>query len=475
MQVDSTVLSTAGTPLREVFARQGATALRWRGSTASQRVAAILRLRDALLDQIDQVYEAAHQDVRKSAGEVDLGEILPVCLEANAVARHLARWMKPRPVGATWLTLGTRSQVQLQPRGRCLIIGPYNYPLNLTFSPLISALAAGNPVMLKPSELTPALSAVMARLIAQVFPEDEVAVFEGPAQVAQALQELPFDHVFFTGSTTVGRQVMAAAARHLASVTLELGGKSPSIVDASADLKLAARNVVWAKFANAGQTCIAPDHVYVHESVKDEWLACCRKELAQAYGDSLDAQEQTLTHMVNERHAARVAGLLEDARQRGAQLLWGGQQRGRFIEPTLLDQVPEDAQMMRREIFGPLLPVMAYRELDEVIARVNAGPKPLALYLYSRTPEHVQRILAQTSSGGVCINHALLQYLHSGLPFGGVNESGMGQARGYHGFRSFSHERAVLKARWAWSVRLFSPGPVPMALRRLARWAFRRL
>ena len=267
---------------------------------------------------------------------------------------------------------------------------------------------------------------------------------------------------------------MAAAARHLSSVTLELGGKSPTIVDASADLPLAARNIVWAKFANAGQTCIAPDHVFVHQSVIEAWIACCRRELDRAFGRAADPR--AMAHMVNERYAQRVRSLLDDARQRGAQLLWGGQSsQDRFVQATLSGDVPDDALLMQQEIFGPLLPVIAYRALDAVIARINAGPKPLALYLYSRTPAHQDRVLTQTSSGGVCINHALLHYLHSGLPFGGVNQSGMGQARGFHGFKSFSHERAVLISRWSWLVRAFSAGPVPPALRRLARWAFTRL
>lgn len=473
MQSEDPIVSTAGSDLLQVFERQAATAQRWRSSRAPERVLRILRLRDALLERIEEVYQAAQSDLGKPAGEVDLTEILPFCLEANEAARRLGRWMKPKAVRPTWLTMGTSSQIHYQPRGRCLIIGPYNYPINLTLSPLISALAAGNPVVLKPSELTPAMSAVLAQVIAQVFSEDEVAVFQGPARVAQALQELPFDHVFFTGSPSVGRQVMAAASRHLASVTLELGGKSPAIVDASANLKLAARNIVWAKFANAGQTCIAPDHVYVHQSVLADWTAHCKKELDQAFGGHANAL--SMTQMVNQRHAERIRGLLDDARQRGAQLLWGGQSQGRFVQATLLTGVADDALLMQHEIFGPLLPVHAYRDLDEVIARVNAGPKPLALYLYSRTPVHQDRVLTQTSSGGVCINHALLHYMHGGLPFGGVNHSGMGQARGFHGFRSFSHERSVLVSRWSWLVRLFAAGPVPPALRRLARWAFTRL
>ncbi len=461
-----------------LFERQGATARAWRESTVDQRRSRILRLREAVLDRREDWYRAAWQDLRKSAGEVDLGELLPFCLEANQALRELRRWMRPKRVRPTWLTLGTRAQIRFQPRGRCLIIGPFNYPINLTLSPLVSALAAGNTAIVKPSELTPALSGLLARVIAEVFAPDEVAVLQGDAQMAQALQTLPFDHVHFTGSTAVGKQVMASASHHLASITLELGGKSPAIVDASADLLMAARNIVWAKFANAGQTCIAPDHVWVHESVKARWLQLCRQEIERAYGSSLVEQERggALTHIVNERHAARLRALLDQARELGARVFVGGQASAdlNFIQPTLIDEPPLEARILREEIFGPLLPVLGFQHLDSVVERINASPKPLALYVYSRTPAHIERVLTQTSSGGVCINHALIHYLHGGLPFGGINHSGIGQSRGFHGFRAFSHERAIVQTRWSWAVRAVLPGAVPPWMRALIRWGFKR-
>lgn len=464
--------------LQLLFERQGATARAWRESTADQRRDRILRLREAVLDRREDWYRAAWQDLHKSAGEVDLGELLPFCLEANQALRELRRWMRPRRVRPTWLTLGTRAQIRFQPRGRCLIIGPFNYPINLTLSPLVSALAAGNTAILKPSELTPAQSALLTRVIAEVFAPDEVAVLQGDVQVAQALLALPFDHVHFTGSTAIGKQVMASASRHLASITLELGGKSPAIVDASADLPLAARNIVWAKFANAGQTCIAPDHVWVHESVKARWLQLCRQEIERAYGSSLVDQERggVLTHIVNEGHAARLRALLDQARQLGARVLAAGQASAdlKFMEPTLIDEPPPQARVLREEVFGPLLPVLSFQRLDGVVERINARPKPLALYIYSRTPAHIEHVLAKTSSGGVCINHALVHYLHGGLPFGGINDSGMGQSRGFYGFRAFSHERAIVQARWFFAVRALSAGAVPDWLRALIRWGFKR-
>jgi aldehyde dehydrogenase (NAD+) len=408
---------------------------------------------------------------------VDLAEILPVCAEANDAISHLKKWMQPTKVWPTLLTAGTKSHVLAMPRGRCLIISPWNYPVNLTFGPLVSAIAAGNTVMIKPSEMTPHLSALMSKIVRETFPQDEVAIFEGEADVAQALLQLPFNHIFFTGSPAIGKQVMTAAACHLASVTLELGGKSPTIIDASANIELAAQNLMWAKFANAGQTCIAPDYVFVHESVKEKWLASCTAILRQAYGSSFEEQRSSphLARIVNARHTARLKALLDDARSRGANIVFGGgiSESDCFVAPTLLDNLPTDAHILKEEIFGPLLPVISFSNLNEVIGKINAGPNPLALYIYSSNEEHIQRILQQTCSGGVCINHALVQFLHARLPFGGANNSGIGHAHGVYGFKAFSHEKAVLRSQFAMAARLFSAGAVPQYLRSVLKSAFK--
>jgi aldehyde dehydrogenase (NAD+) len=467
------------TTMQEVFERQAATALRLRSSTAQERIAKIRRLRDAVIAHTQDWYRAAYADFKKPPGEVDLSEILPVCVEANDAISNIRKWMKPKRVWPTLLTAGTRSYVQYMPRGRCLIIGPFNYPVNLTLGPLVSAIAAGNTAILKPSELTPHMSALMATVVREVFTEDEVALFEGEADVAQALQELPFDHIFFTGSPAIGKYVMAAAAKNLASVTLELGGKSPTIVDASANLKLAASNIMWAKFTNSGQTCIAPDYVYVHESVKDRWVECCREELRRAYGATLAEQQGSphLAHIVNARHTARIKALLDDANALGAQALVGGGvvEDACFIQPTLLDKIPDNARIMDEEIFGPLLPVLGYSQIDEVIASINAGPKPLALYIYSQTDANIDKVLTHTSSGGVCVNHSLMQFLHGNLPFGGVNNSGIGNAHGHYGFKAFSHERGVVRTQFAFAATLFKAGEVPPMVRKLIKSALKIL
>ncbi len=458
-------LPTASTPgnaseadIRRIFEAQKATAIRLRTSTAAERLAKVTRLRDAVLAHKEAIREAAAKDFRKPATEVDLTEILPIVMEANDARRHLKRWMKPLRVMPTKMMMGTAGYVRYEPKGRCLIISPWNYPVNLTFGPLVSCIAAGNTAILKPSEMTPNLSALMVKITREIFSEDEVAIFEGDASTSTALLDLPFDHIFFTGSPQIGKVVMAAASKHLTSVTLELGGKSPTIVDESADLKLAARTVAWGKFTNNGQTCIAPDHVYVHSAVKDEFVRLFKDYLTECFG--ADPQRSpSLARVVNERHTQRVAALLHDAKEKGATVLAGGQvdEKECFVAPTLLADIPADAKIMDSEIFGPLLPIITYTNLDEVIGEINKMEKPLALYVFSKTDANIDAVISRTSSGGACINHAVVQFLHGNLPFGGVNNSGIGSGHGEYGFKAFSHERAVVRTRFMMARLFFLP------------------
>lgn len=447
--------------IERIFAAQRDTALRLRSSTAAERIERIRRLHDAVLAHRAEFQQAGYADFKKPPAEVDLAEILPVVSEARHVMRALKKWMRPQRAAATLLTFGLKSWIRHEPRGRCLIISPWNYNVNLALGPLVSCLAAGNTAIIKPSEMTPQLSALMARIIREIFPENEVALIEGDVSASTALLELPFDHIFFTGSPAVGKVVMAAAARHLTSVTLELGGKSPTIVDESADLKLAAQTLMWGKYTNNGQTCIAPDHVHVHRSVKDAFVRECIAVLHASYGKTVQEQMASpyLARVVNERHTQRIGALLDDARARGARVLCGGEMAAneRFIQPTLIDNIPADARIQSEEIFGPLLPIAPYDDLGAVIAEINAQPKPLALYLWSRNEANIERTLQQTSAGGTCINHCVVQYVHGNLPFGGVNNSGIGSAHGYFGFKAFSHERAVVRTRIMTARMLFPP------------------
>lgn len=453
--------ASADAEILRVFEAQRATALRLRTSTAEERIAKIKKLKNALLARRDELIAAGAADFKKPPAEVELTELLPVICEANDAIRGLRKWMKPTRVWPSRMTFGLSGWVQYEPKGRTLIISPWNYPVNLTLCPLVSAIAAGNTAMLKPSEMTPHCSALMVKIIRETFTEDEVAIFEGDASMSTALLALPYDHIFFTGSPAIGKIVMAAAAKHLTSVTLELGGKSPTIVDASADLKLAAQNILWGKFTNNGQTCIAPDHVYVHASVKDQFVRECKAVLEATYGADAASQQKSpfLARVVNERHTGRIKGLLDDATAKGAQVLAGGRvdEADCYIAPTLIENVPAEARIMSEEIFGPVLPIIPFNAISEVVDRINADPKPLALYIWSRSEPVIQTLLKQTSAGGTCINHTVVHFLHGNLPFGGVNNSGIGRAHGHYGFRDFSHERAVVRTRVMLAKMFFPP------------------
>ncbi|WP_367615063.1 aldehyde dehydrogenase family protein [Rhodoplanes serenus] len=460
--VAGTATGADGDRIAALFAaqRQGV-AVRRVSFDYAARLVALERLRDALVRREADIVAALAADFGKPATEVLLTEILPVRQEIAHARRHLRRWMRPRRVRPTLGLIGTAARVRPEPKGVCLIIAPWNYPLNLALGPLVSALAAGNAVMLKPSELAPATSTLIASLIAETFPPGLVAVVEGDATVAERLLALPFDHIFFTGSPAVGRIVMAAAARTLASVTLELGGKSPAIVGPGADPRKAARWIAWGKFANAGQTCIAPDHVFVHRSVADRLVAALEAEIARAYGADPSARRHSpdYARIVSRRHADRLHGLIESATGAGAQVLAGGEADplARYVAPTLIARTTLDMAVSQEEIFGPVLPVIAYDDLDQVIARIDAGPKPLALYVFDRSRSFAEAITARTSSGAVGINLTLAHFLHVGLPFGGIGQSGIGAAHGEHGFRAFSHEKAILRDRFSVTPLLFPP------------------
>jgi aldehyde dehydrogenase (NAD+) len=448
-------------PLTALFYAQEKTALLWRTSAAAERIARIKRLLVAVRGRKEALLQAAAADFNRPAAEVTLTELVGVTHEAKLAIRKTARWMKPRYRAPTLVGFGTSAVVKPEPRGRSLIISPWNYPYTLSFGPLISALAAGCPVILKPSEITPHHASAIRTIIQEVFPPEEVAVVEGDAAVSEALCNLPFDHIFFTGSTSVGKRVMAAAARNLSSVTLELGGKSPVIVDASADLDQAAKVIMAAKFINNGQTCIAPDHLYVEEGVREAFIERCVSWLTRTYGETASEQKANanLARVVSERHTARLAALLEEAVAAGAQVLVGGtvDREAKFIAPTLLANVPSSAALMHEEIFGPILPIISYTSLDAVLESIHSLPKPLALYVWTRRRSVSNRVVAVTTSGGVCINHCLIQFAHGNVPFGGVNASGIGSAHGPWGFAAFSHERAVVTSRIMIADKLLPP------------------
>lgn len=357
--------------------------------------------------------------------------------------------MRPHPVRRIIALLSTKSWIQYEPRGVVLIIAPWNYPFELNVAPLISAIAAGNCVIIKPSELAKHTSILIVRMITELFPENEVAVFEGEKEVSIELLKHPFDHIFFTGSTAVGKKVMEAAAKNLSTVTLELGGKSPTIVDKSANLKDAAEKIIWSKFMNCGQTCIAPDYLLVHKSVSKQFSIHLKNSIQKFYVNS-NTDSSTFKDyacIINKNHYNRLKNVLEETVKSGANIDIGGElnENAKFISPTILSNISTDSKIMAEEIFGPILPIVEYEDTKEAIAFINKKPKPLALYIFCNDKITVDTILTNTSSGGVCINDAVIYFSQINLPFGGVNASGMGRAHGFHGFKTFSNEKAVLK------------------------------
>ena len=427
-------LAAVSDDIERIYAKQRQNRDAVAGSSATERIEKIRRLHAAMFAHRADLHAALWADYEKPPSEVDMSEIYPVVSEARHAIRHLRRWMRPHRVATPLALLGSRSRILYEPKGVVLIISPWNFPLNLTLGPLVSAIAAGNCVVIKPSEMTPHTSACMKQILSELFDDSEVAVIEGDAGVSEALLRKKWDHIFFTGSPAVGRVVMKAAAEHLTSVTLELGGKSPVIVDRTANLDEAAKKIAWGKFLNSGQICIAPDYLLVDEAIREPFVEKLRAAIAPDTG-----------LIVNDRHAARVKRLFDDAVGGGAEVVIGGKFDERTIAPTLLANVNPESPLMRQEIFGPLLPMITYKTMDEALRVIAAREKPLVLYLFSRSRKVINDVLRRTTAGGTAINDTLVQFYQLNLPFGGVGESGVGKAHGKFGFEAFSNARGVFE------------------------------
>ncbi|MFN0246035.1 MAG: aldehyde dehydrogenase family protein [Kofleriaceae bacterium] len=433
----------------ELFTRQRANQAQVKRSSANARIAKLKKLRDAILTRETKIREALAKDFRKAPAETEITEIVPVLTEIKDAISHLHDWMRPHKVPTPMSLFGTKSHVYYEPRGVVLIIGPWNYPFQLVIAPVIAAVAAGNCAIVKPSELTPATSAILVEVLGAAFSEDEVAVVEGDHVAAQKLLALPFDHFFFTGSTRVGRIVAEAAAKHLASSTLELGGKSPAIVDDTADLDDTARRLAWGKFVNAGQTCIAPDYILVDERRRDALVTALKGSIEAQYGTTEEARRTSVDfcRIINARNYDRLKKMLDDTVASGASVAFGGatDANDRYISPTILTGVTADSAIMSEEIFGPILPILTYKSFDEVAPFITARDKPLALYVFSENDDRIDSVLANTTAGGTCVNNTVIHFANQNLPFGGVGASGSGSYHGFWGFKAFSHERAVLR------------------------------
>jgi aldehyde dehydrogenase (NAD+) len=397
--------------------------------------------------------EALRADLGKCHFEAVLTEMSFVESEARYAQKHLKRWLRPKRVSTPLMAMPARSYIQPEPKGVVLIIAPWNYPLSMVCAPLVGAIAAGNCAVLKPSEITSHTSAAIARILPRYLDTDAFVVVEGGIPETTALLEHPYDHILYTGNERVARIVMAAAAKHLSPVTLELGGKSPCIIDKSADLEVAANRIAWGKFINAGQTCVAPDHVLVHREVAAQFADTLAAKIKQFYGDD-PAQSPDFCRIASERHAARFAKLLE-----GQKIHTGGQVdvARRYVAPTIVIDPDPDSELMREEIFGPVLPVITVDEMHHAIKFVADRPKPLALYLFARSKALEEAVLSRLSAGSVCINDAVIFMVSPELPFGGIGASGMGRYTGWYGFETFSHMKPVMKRSFRFDVPLRYP------------------
>jgi coniferyl-aldehyde dehydrogenase len=462
--VESSAVSAAASAgeLARLFALQRAAFGRERYPDYATRRDRVERLLRFVLDDEDALVAAIDGDFGgRSAHETRLAEIYVVASDARRVLKNLKHWMRPKRVPTPLHLLPGRAEIRRQPLGVVGIVSPWNYPLQLALVPAVGALAAGNRVLLKPSELTPRLSALLAERVAKHFREDEFAVVQGDAAVGQAFVALPWDHLFFTGSTAVGRHVARVAAENLTPVTLELGGKSPALFDADADFAAAAARLMSGKLLNAGQTCIAPDYALVPADRVDEFVAAVTAAVGKLY-PSLAANPD-YTSIVNARHHARLVALVDDAKAKGATIVPLNpagekmQAGSRKLLPTLVLGVDDSMAIMRDEIFGPLLPVETYATLDEAIAKVNARPHPLAFYFFGGKASRRDRVLRETIAGGVTVNDTLWHFVHEELPFGGVGASGLGAYHGERSFLTFSNEKPVFHQPRVAAARLLYP------------------
>lgn len=440
--VDNTVSQTDFNDAEKIVSLQRLMFKTGRTLSHEFRIAQLNKLKVAISKYADQIDQALKEDIGRPSFESYI-EISTAFDEIKHTSKSLKKWMAPQKVGTSAFAQPGRSRIESRPLGVTCIMGPYNYPFLLCIQPLIGALAAGNTAVIKPSSLTPATSAIIKKIIEECFDADYVKVLLGSTEVTNRLLEQNFDHIFFTGSPRVGRIVMAAAAKQLTPVTLELGGKSPTIVHKDANLKIAAKRIIAGKMLNAGQTCVAPDHVFVHEDVKEEFQKLLCETLKASYGSDPKTSPD-FGRMINAKHFERVKQLIDQDK-----VVYGGQTDAteNFIAPTLMTNVSMQDDVMQEEIFGPLLPIISYQTLPEVYQSIDSLPNhPLALYLFTQSGLVEQEVLDNVQFGGGCINNTVMHVANGNLPFGGVGESGIGSYHGKRSFEAFSHQRSILKA-----------------------------
>ena len=439
--------------LQNIFDAQGENRWKIAQTSVKERIAKLLKLRKAIETRQQEFYDAVWADFHKPKTEAWLTEVYPALQEIDHTVNHLPDWVEDKDGSWSFLFPLNSSVSHFEPKGRVLIMAPWNYPFLLFISPVVAAIAAGNVVIAKPSHKTPHVAEVLESIIKEVFPQNEVAVVQGAgAEIGDQLLALPFDHVFFTGSPNVGAHVAEEAAKIHAGVTLELGGKSPVIVLDDVKIKDAAKKLAWGKCLNAGQTCIAPDYMLCPRRLMQPLADAIADNIKKMYGNTDEARRNSeiFVHIVESRSVERHQALIEDAIAKGAKAILGAQFspediENRYTPATILTDVTADMRIMESEIFGPILPIIAYDSLEEAIAFVQARPKPLALYIFGKSEVKINEVIARTTSGSTCVNHCILQIANNSVPFGGVGMSGTGNYHGIYGFKTFSHERNVMR------------------------------
>lgn len=418
---------------------------RWAMSQMSiqERRDLLLNLKKVILKYRQEIKEALYEDFKKPFSETELTEIHPVLDEINFSVKNISKWARPKKVKTPLVLFGSKSYIKYEAKGVVLIIAPWNYPFALLLNPLVAAISAGNCVMAKPSEKTRATGLLLKKIVDEAFSPDMACVLLGELDLAEKLVSLPFDHIFFTGSTAVGKKIMAQASKNLTTLTLELGGKTPTIIDEDVDIADCAEKIFWGKFLNAGQTCVAPDYVFIAEKLKDKFIENFKMQIENRFGEtSLERlKTQDFARIIDEVSYDRLIKKIENEKSISND---EAQRDQLFIPPTLLVDLDLKAPIMEEEIFGPILPLISYEKIEEAINYIQKNEKPLALYIFSKNKKIIKKILNNTTSGGVGINHVVLHLANPFLPFGGVGHSGMGSYHGEFGFRAFSHERSVL-------------------------------
>ncbi len=446
--------------IEAIFEKQLAAKERINNSTFAERKEKLKKILRKTLELKTEISQAIYSDFKKPAAETELTEILPLTMEIRNTIRNLHYWVKPLKTRTPLVLFGSSGKIYYRPKGNVLIISPWNYPFLLSVGPIVSAIAAGNTIVLKPSELTPNTSNFLAGFFKDIFDESEVAVIEGGKETAQQLLKLPFDHIFFTGGTTVGKIVMEAAAKNLTSVTLELGGKSPVFIDDSANLKLAAQRIVWGKYLNAGQTCIAPDYILIKKEKFAQFLNLAKHFIKKYYGKELkNNPAESLCNIVNESNVTRLNFLISDALSHGAVLEYGDRNsdKGNFLSPRILSNVNLESRIMEEEIFGPIMPILFYKDFDNAVQIIRKNPNPLSLYYFGSDKSTLRKLINKVPAGGIVVNDVVVHFANTKMEFGGVRQSGLGKSHGYAGFKAFSNEVPVLRQPKHTAISLIYP------------------